>query len=477
MPPLPSWRNSSYSGAKAAGRRSKKVDTVPEPRNIPATVLKVKRPRAYRGRFTAALASRRLLHRDRDVHAKGDVRQAIALVDAGRCPGKRHVVLFIGLRQDRPHEVAHRVGHTLFQDGRTALRDRIGVEGDVVGTARHVDEPHRGAGLDAELVGLERGYAGTIAGHLHFDDRASGLGRGRSGRRSGRRGCGSLGLGRRRLLVAAAGDDRERGERGEQGEPHCRLPPGRMTDSACERVHNIFAGSQNGSPPNAGPLRFCTTPTTLMRMPEPSVPLIPAVDLARRLDQGEHLQLLDIRSAERVAQGRVTLGATLNFRALAVDPGRHLQPYEQVIEDLGATAAAVIDTHMHADYLSGARAAAARWQVPYFVHPDDARSPYDGTEGRFTHQSLTEGDTIAFGRATLVAAHVPGHTLGSTALVADEALALTGDFLFVKSVGRPDLGGQRDAWAARLWDSLERVRREWAGDLLAPYPFQAVPQP
>src|SRR5207245_5546203 len=90
---------------------------------------------------------------------------------------------------------------------------------------------------------------------------------------------------------------------------------------------------------------------------------------------------------------------------------------EQVLEELGATPAAVIDTHMHADYLSGARAAAARWQVPYFVHADDARSPYDGAEGRFTHQSLTEGDTIAFGRATLVAAHVPGHTLGSTALV------------------------------------------------------------
>jgi len=299
-----------------------------------------------------------------------------------------------------------------------------------------------------------------------------------------------------------------------------------------------------------------------MRMPEPSVPLIPAADLARRLDQGEHLQLLDIRSAERVAQGRVTFGATLDFRALAasqlyqlatldplgldpatpvavicghgnssteatrflrergfeaysvaggmaswetvslprrlsptpalehviqvdrvgkgalsyvlvsdgdavvVDPGRHLQPYEALLEDLGATAAAVIDTHMHADYLSGSRAAAARWQVPYFVHPDDARSPYDGAEGRFAHQPLAEGDTIAFGHATLVAAHVPGHTLGSTALVADEALALTGDFLFVQSVGRPDLAGQRDAWTARLWDSLERARREWPGDLL-----------
>jgi glyoxylase-like metal-dependent hydrolase (beta-lactamase superfamily II) len=299
-----------------------------------------------------------------------------------------------------------------------------------------------------------------------------------------------------------------------------------------------------------------------MRMPESPVPLIPAADLARRLDQGERVQLLDIRSGERVAQGRITLGATLDFRALAasqlyqlatleplrldraapvavicghgnsstqatrflrdrgfeaysvaggmaawetvylprrlsptralehviqvdrvgkgalsyllvsdgdavvVDPGRHLQPYEALLEELGATAAAVIDTHMHADYLSGARAAAARWQVPYFVHPDDARSPYDGTEGRFAHQPLAEGDTIAFGRATLVAAHVPGHTLGSTALVADEVLALTGDFLFVQSVGRPDLGGQRDAWSARLWDSLERVRREWPGDRL-----------
>src|SRR6266496_3480724 len=331
---------------------------------------------------------------------------------------------------------------------------------------------------------------------------------------------------------------------------------------ACERVHNISAGSQNGSPRNTGPLHFRTTPTTLMRMPESPVPLIPAPDLARRLDQGERVQLLDVRSAERVAQGRVTLGATLDFRALAashlyqlatldslrldpaapvavicghgnssaratrflrergfdaysvaggmaswetvylprrlsptpalehviqldrvgkgalsyvlvsdgdavvVDPGRHLQPYEQVLEELGATPAAVIDTHMHADYLSGARAAAARWQVPYFVHADDARSPYDGAEGRFTHQSLTEGDTIAFGRATLVAAHVPGHTLGSTALITDGALALTGDFLFVQSVGRPDLGGQRDSWTERLWDSLERVRREWPGDLL-----------
>ena len=297
-------------------------------------------------------------------------------------------------------------------------------------------------------------------------------------------------------------------------------------------------------------------------MPNPDVPHIPALDLANRLEAGERLQLLDVRASERVAQGRVTLGATLDFRALpasemyrlatldplhldrgapvavicghgnsskqataflrergfeaysvtggmaawdtlylprplaptasiehviqvdrvgkgalsyvlvsdgdaiVVDPGRHLEPYDALLRELGATAAAVVETHMHADYLSGARAAAARWHVPHFIHPDDARSPYDDTPGRLAYQPLAEGDTIAFGRATLRAMHVPGHTLGSVALVAAETLALTGDFLFVQSVGRPDLGGQRDAWTSRLWASLERARREWPGDLL-----------
>ena len=297
-------------------------------------------------------------------------------------------------------------------------------------------------------------------------------------------------------------------------------------------------------------------------MPSASLPQIPPQELAERLDQGEPLQVLDVRAAEKVAAGHVMLGSALKFRAMpnakllalsslddlgldpkrpvavicnrgnsskqstaflrergyeafsviggmaawqtvyvarrlaptpslahvvqldrlgngalsyvlvsdgdavVVDPGRHLDRYDALLAELGATPAAVVDTHMHADYLSGARAAAERWQVPYFVHADDAISPYDGTPGRFAHQGLSEGDTIVFGRATLRAAHVPGHTLGSVALLADEGLVLTGDFLFVRSVGRPDLGGQADAWAKLLWRSLERARREWSGDLL-----------
>jgi glyoxylase-like metal-dependent hydrolase (beta-lactamase superfamily II)/rhodanese-related sulfurtransferase len=189
-----------------------------------------------------------------------------------------------------------------------------------------------------------------------------------------------------------------------------------------------------------------------------------AVYLPRRLapTRGfEHIVQID-----RVAKGALSYILVSDGDAIVVDPARHIDRYAAVLEDVRATPAAVIDTHMHADYLSGARAAARRWGVPYFLHPDDARSPYDGAEGRFTYEPLRAGDTIACGRATLRAEHVPGHTLGSLALIADDRLALTGDFLFVQSLGRPDLGGRADEWGRSLWHSLADARRRWPSDLL-----------
>jgi glyoxylase-like metal-dependent hydrolase (beta-lactamase superfamily II) len=169
---------------------------------------------------------------------------------------------------------------------------------------------------------------------------------------------------------------------------------------------------------------------------------------------------------DRVGKGALSYILVSDGDAVVVDPGRHVERYETLLTQLNATPAAVVDTHIHADYVSGARAAAARWQVPYFLHADDAVSPYDQTPGRITYQAIGDGDAIVFGRATLRAAHVPGHTLGSMALVADDGLTLTGDFLFVQSIGRPDLTGQAASWAKLSWRSLERVRHTWPGDLL-----------
>src|SRR5438874_455318 len=189
-----------------------------------------------------------------------------------------------------------------------------------------------------------------------------------------------------------------------------------------------------------------------------------AVYVARRLSPTPTLS--HVVQLDRVGKGALSYVLVSDGDAVVVDPGRHIERYDALLTELRATPAAVVDTHLHADYLSGARAAAARWQVPYFLHPDDAVSPYDGTPGRLAYQPLRDGDTIAFGHGTLRIAHVPGHTLGSIALIADEGLVLTGDFLFVQSVGRPDLAGQTESWAKLLWQSLERARQSWAGDLL-----------
>jgi len=187
------------------------------------------------------------------------------------------------------------------------------------------------------------------------------------------------------------------------------------------------------------------------------------VYVARRLSPTPSLS--HVVQLDRVGKGALSYVLVSDGDAVVVDPGRHLERYDALLAELGATPAAVVDTHIHADYVSGARAAAARWQVPYFLHPDDTVSPYDQTPGKLTYQALSDGDTIAFGRATLRAAHVPGHTLGSVALLADEGLVLTGDFLFVKSVGRPDLAGQTESWTKLLWHSLEHARQSWPGDL------------
>jgi len=189
-----------------------------------------------------------------------------------------------------------------------------------------------------------------------------------------------------------------------------------------------------------------------------------SVYVARRL--APTASLSHVVQLDRVGKGALSYILVSDGDAVIVDPGRHLERYDAVLTELGATPAAVVDTHVHADYASGAAAAAARWQIPYFLHPDDAISPYDSRPGKITNQALRDGDTIAFGHATLRAVHVPGHTLGSITLIADEGLALTGDFLFVQSIGRPDLAGRSSEWAKLLWQSLERARREWPGELL-----------
>lgn len=115
----------------------------------------------------------------------------------------------------------------------------------------------------------------------------------------------------------------------------------------------------------------------------------------------------------------------------------------------------VIDTHIHADHYSGSRALAKLAGAKYCLHESDKELV------KFDFTPLTDNETIAVGNVVVQVAHTPGHTMDSICLlVADKRrseqpwFVITGDTLFVGSVGRPDLAGREQAMAGMLFDSL-----------------------
>ena len=127
----------------------------------------------------------------------------------------------------------------------------------------------------------------------------------------------------------------------------------------------------------------------------------------------------------------------------------------------GARITHVIDTHVHADHLSGGRSLARRVDAPYCLH-EAARECV-----RFDFEALRDEQIIDVGNVTVRVLHTPGHTPDSMCLLVTDKrrgeapwFVLTGDTLFVGAVGRPDLAGREREMAGSLYDSLhERLLR------------------
>lgn len=138
-------------------------------------------------------------------------------------------------------------------------------------------------------------------------------------------------------------------------------------------------------------------------------------------------------------------------RAVIVDPHRNVDEYLAFLESHGLTLAGIFDTHLQADHISGGPELQRRTGAPYHGNPKDFTSP------AFPMVPVTEGAAIRLGGPDvrpLECLHTPGHTPGSTSLLIGGGLLLTGDTLFVGSVGRPDLGGHAAEWGRALYRSL-----------------------
>jgi glyoxylase-like metal-dependent hydrolase (beta-lactamase superfamily II) len=160
--------------------------------------------------------------------------------------------------------------------------------------------------------------------------------------------------------------------------------------------------------------------------------------------------------------------------AAVIDPSQYTENYEQLLDAHDATLTAVLETHAHADHISGAATLADTHDVPYYLHPDDT--------GALTEPTVLEdGQEITIGPVEIEAIHIPGHTEGTlTFEIGDEAL-LTGDTLFLDSVGRPDLEGGDDTAvrdrATTLYESLQRLLDRPDDTLVLPAHDPGSPEP
>ena len=175
--------------------------------------------------------------------------------------------------------------------------------------------------------------------------------------------------------------------------------------------------------------------------------------LTRALVEEPHLAIYQL---SRPARGCLSYLVASAGKAVVIDPLRHLEPYLQLAGKIGATITAVLDTHGHADHISGGPSLAERTGACYYLHPYDGIHPMDLVPATIPYNFIRDGQRFAVGQLELEALHVPGHTLGMVAFRLGDYL-FTGDSIFLRSIARPDLGGKADTWAPLLGQSLRRL--------------------
>ncbi|HCA88096.1 MAG TPA: MBL fold metallo-hydrolase [Streptomyces sp.] len=169
-------------------------------------------------------------------------------------------------------------------------------------------------------------------------------------------------------------------------------------------------------------------------------------------------EIKDLPGTVRVWQFQRPAKACLSYvvgvpgeRCIIVDPTRQPQPYLDLASEHGMEVAHVVDTHVHADHISGGPVLAAELGVEYHLPPEDC-----GGVVPFPNRPLRHGEVLDLGTAEVkvMSMHLPGHTPGTTALLVSDLVLLVGDTIFVRGLGRPDLTGSAEELARDLFHSV-----------------------
>lgn len=174
-----------------------------------------------------------------------------------------------------------------------------------------------------------------------------------------------------------------------------------------------------------------------------------------------------------LAHASYLVGCQKTGEALVIDPGRDIDTYLAAAKAEGMRITGAADTHIHADYVSGARELAERCGAKLYLSDEGPAEWKYEFAAQYDHQLLKEGDEFFVGKVRLEVLHTPGHTPESISFLLTDIGGgastpmgvFTGDFVFVGSIGRPDLleeaagmAGTAAAGAKDLYQSIQKFR-------------------
>jgi len=157
----------------------------------------------------------------------------------------------------------------------------------------------------------------------------------------------------------------------------------------------------------------------------------------------------------RPGKASCSYGLLAESEMMLFDPSRNLDFYLSFAKQKNCRIIKTFETHLQADYIAGSRVLSEKTGAEFLANEGD----FSGSKINYT--KLKDGEKYSFSSngPQVRAVFTPGHTPGSTIFFIDEKYMVTGDTVFIKSVGRPDLGGKAAEWAKMLFATMNKIKK------------------